>query len=113
MDVLDRSQNYNARAHLTRLMPLCQDGARNPCEGDPDSKSRTAVCGYADDGFAKVKNPDLAALSDKVFARVKQIQSYVPGYQLIVPPILEDGRIVMMVKVQGLGDYLPKYAGNL
>ena len=32
---------------------------------------------------------------------------------LLVPPIYENGRIVIMVKAQGLGDYLPKYAGNL
>ncbi len=44
---------------------------------------------------------------------VKNINSYVPGYQLLVSPIYENGRIVVMVKAQGLGDYLPKYAGNL
>jgi acetaldehyde dehydrogenase len=32
---------------------------------------------------------------------------------LLVPPIYENNRIVVMVKAQGLGDYLPKYAGNL
>lgn len=31
----------------------------------------------------------------------------------MVPPIYENERIVIMIKVQGLGDYLPKYAGNL
>ena len=44
---------------------------------------------------------------------IKSIQQYVPGYELILGPILENGRIVVMVKVRGLGDYLPKYAGNL
>jgi len=44
---------------------------------------------------------------------IKKIQEYVPGYSLLVPPAFENGRIVIMVKVQGLGDYLPKYAGNL
>ena len=44
---------------------------------------------------------------------VEKIQAYVPGYRLIVPPTLENDRIVIMVRVLGLGDYLPKYAGNL
>ena len=63
--------------------------------------------------FAKVLNPNIEALTLAVEAMVKNINSYVPGYQLIVSPIYENGRIVVMVKAQGLGDYLPKYAGNL
>jgi acetaldehyde dehydrogenase len=43
----------------------------------------------------------------------KKIQAYVPGYKIVVPPVYEDNRIVTMVRVRGLGDYLPSYAGNL
>jgi len=63
--------------------------------------------------FAKVDNPDLDALRPAVDAMVEKIRTYVPGYHLIVPPTIENGRIVVMVKVLGLGDYLPAYAGNL
>ncbi|OOQ59474.1 acetaldehyde dehydrogenase (acetylating) [Mucilaginibacter pedocola] len=63
--------------------------------------------------FAKVAEPNIEALALAVEAMVKNINSYVPGYQLLVSPIYENGRIVVMVKAQGLGDYLPKYAGNL
>ena len=63
--------------------------------------------------FARVKNPDLERLSVSIEDMVKRVQRYVPGYQLLVPPVLENERIVIMVKVQGLGDYLPRYAGNL
>jgi acetaldehyde dehydrogenase len=44
---------------------------------------------------------------------VAKIKAYVPGYHILVNPIYENGRIVVMVKALGLGDYLPKYAGNL
>lgn len=63
--------------------------------------------------FAEVENPDMAALILEVDGMVKKIQEYVPGYALLVPPIYENGRIAILVKVIGLGDYLPKYAGNL
>lgn len=63
--------------------------------------------------FAKVENPDMAGLEIEISKMLNRIQSYVPGYSLLIPPIYENGRIVVMVKVQGLGDYLPKYAGNL
>jgi acetaldehyde dehydrogenase (acetylating) len=63
--------------------------------------------------FAKIEKPDITKLKDEVSHMVRKIQSYVPGYQLVIPPMLESERIVMMVKVQGLGDYLPKYAGNM
>ena len=63
--------------------------------------------------MAKIANPDIAKTREKVAEMVALIKQYVPGYQLILEPIVESGRLVTMVKVDGLGDYLPKYAGNL
>ena len=44
---------------------------------------------------------------------VEEIRHYVDGYKLTVEPMLEHGRIVTMVTVEGHGDYLPPYSGNL
>ena len=63
--------------------------------------------------FAKVEKPELKKLKPAIKDMVRKLQKYVPGYQLIVPPTIENDRIVVMVKVQGLGDYMPAYAGNL
>lgn len=63
--------------------------------------------------LAKVRDPDVERLKPAVAAAVARMQTYVPGYQLVLGPILENGRIVIIVKVQGLGDYLPRYSGNL
>jgi acetaldehyde dehydrogenase (acetylating) len=63
--------------------------------------------------YAKVSNPNLGAIRDSVNEMMKRIMAYVPGYQLIVPPTVEDGKITTTVKVLGNGDYLPRYAGNL
>ncbi|OXA92181.1 acetaldehyde dehydrogenase (acetylating) [Flavobacterium hercynium] len=63
--------------------------------------------------FAQVENPNMEYLQEEIDIMIKKIQEYVPGYSLLVPPVFENGRIVIMVKAQGLGDYLPKYAGNL
>ena len=63
--------------------------------------------------FAKVAEPRIELLKMAVDAMVARIREYVPGYQVILGPIVENGRIVIMIRVQGLGDYLPKYAGNL
>ena len=63
--------------------------------------------------FAKIKNPQLDRLTEELNVLIASIKKYVPGYELLVPPIYENGRIIITVKVQGLGDYLPKYAGNL
>lgn len=62
---------------------------------------------------AQVENPDIEAVRALTAEMVRTIQRYVPGYQLIVPPVYEHDRIIAMVKVSGLGDYLPSYAGNL
>jgi acetaldehyde dehydrogenase (acetylating) len=63
--------------------------------------------------FAQVDQPRMPELTAAVERMVHEIQAYVPGYQLVVPPVLEGGRIAMTVRVRGRGDYLPQYAGNL
>lgn len=63
--------------------------------------------------YARIKNPDMAALTESVKDMVDNLKTYVPGYQLVTPPILQDGRVITTIKVQGRGDYLPAYAGNL
>jgi len=63
--------------------------------------------------MAKIANPNLELTREKVAAMVELIKKYVPGYQLLLEPIVESGRLITMVRVDGLGDYLPKYAGNL
>lgn len=63
--------------------------------------------------FAKVKTPDIDKLNAVLIELVKKIREYVPGYEVVLGPIVDNGRIVVMVKVRGLGDYLPAYAGNL
>jgi acetaldehyde dehydrogenase len=63
--------------------------------------------------FAKVKNPDILKLSAMLKGLIEKVREYVPGYEIILGPIVENDRIVVMVRVRGLGDYLPAYAGNL
>ena len=63
--------------------------------------------------LAQVEKPNLEDIAQSIASMVRKVQAYVPGYRLLVGPIFEDGRIVVTVKVNGLGDYLPPYAGNL
>ena len=63
--------------------------------------------------YAKVEPVNLRAVSKKINELEAKIRGYGPGYQVIVPPVFENGRIVVTVRVQGMGDYLPTYAGNL
>lgn len=56
---------------------------------------------------------DLTALGLAVTAVEKEIQSYVPGYRIVVPPVRTADRVLLTVEVEGRGDWLPPYAGNL
>lgn len=57
--------------------------------------------------------PDLGKATAEVVKVIAEINRYVPGYQLVSEPLIKNGNLVVMIKVEGLGDYLPKYAGNL
>jgi acetaldehyde dehydrogenase (acetylating) len=63
--------------------------------------------------FALVKEPNIEAFTAKLAEIVADIQCYIPGYEVLVWPRMDNGRIVTMVRVTGRGDYLPSYAGNL
>lgn len=57
--------------------------------------------------------PDQAAITASIHAMVKEVQRYVPGYQLVNGPVFDGNRVSCFMQVEGLGDFLPKYAGNL
>jgi acetaldehyde dehydrogenase len=63
--------------------------------------------------YAKISNPDLSRITESVNNMVDTIKQYVPGYQLVVPPIVKGNTVTITVKVLGAGDHLPQYAGNL
>nr|WP_216862671.1 acetaldehyde dehydrogenase (acetylating) [Polynucleobacter sp. AP-Latsch-80-C2] len=63
--------------------------------------------------YAKVLNPDIDRIQVAVSSMVNKICQYVPGYKLIVEPTIDGDRIFTTIKVIGMGDYLPQYAGNL
>lgn len=56
---------------------------------------------------------DQAAITASVHDMVSEVQRYVPGYRLVNGPVFDGQRVSMYMEVEGLGDYLPKYAGNL
>ena len=57
--------------------------------------------------------PDRDAISASVHAMLAEVQKYVPGYRLKNGPVFDGNRVSIFMEVEGLGDYLPKYAGNL
>ena len=57
--------------------------------------------------------PDKEAITASIHAMIKEVQKYVPGYRLVNGPVFDGNRVSVYLEVEGLGDYLPKYAGNL
>ncbi|WP_433600868.1 acetaldehyde dehydrogenase (acetylating) [Nocardia sp. CA-135953] len=67
------------------------------------------------------EHADTDAIADSVHRMVADIQKYVPGYRLLNepqfdPPSVVSGgmaKVSVFVEVEGAGDFLPPYAGNL
>ncbi|ODU96968.1 MAG: acetaldehyde dehydrogenase (acetylating) [Bordetella sp. SCN 68-11] len=57
--------------------------------------------------------PKIAEIEASVARMIKEVQKYVPGYRLVNGPVIDGDRVSIYLEVEGLGDYLPKYAGNL
>ncbi|WP_137921322.1 acetaldehyde dehydrogenase (acetylating) [Hydrogenophaga sp. 2FB] len=60
-----------------------------------------------------VGEPKVAEIEASVQAMLREVQKYVPGYRLVNGPVIDGNRVSIYMEVEGLGDYLPKYAGNL
>lgn len=65
--------------------------------------------------LVRVKDPSVGI--EKIAASIQEIvselQAYVPGYHLRVPPVLDGDKVTTIVQVEGQGDFLPAYSGNL
>ncbi len=70
---------------------------------------------------AVLPDADEDAICESVRSMVARVQRYVPGYRLKADPQFDDprpewggrARVTVLVEVEGNGDYLPPYAGNL
>jgi len=64
--------------------------------------------------FLKFQNINFELLVEDIYKKIKELKQYIPYYELVMPPIInDDGILVLSIKVKGTGDYLPEYAGNL
>ena len=80
-------------------------GIINPA--DPPMIMRNTIYCVTDD------EPDQAGIIESVLSMIKAVQEYVPGFRLVNGPLFDGKRVSVFMEVAGLGDYLPRYAGNL
>lgn len=74
---------------------------------DPPVIMRNTINCLTDD------EPDQAGIIESVLAMIEAVQEYVPGFRLVNGPLFDGKRVSVFMEVAGLGDYLPRYAGNL
>ncbi|MDO8514690.1 MAG: acetaldehyde dehydrogenase (acetylating) [bacterium] len=63
--------------------------------------------------YATIEDPNIPKLTKKIRDVEREIQRYVPGYRVTLGPVFENGRLIVSTQVEGAGDFLPKYSGNL
>jgi len=84
----------------------------NPAE-PPLIMRDTIFCAIPDDA-------DQGAVEASIDRMIDEVQGYVPGYRLTQRPQFDEApatggwaRVAVFVEVEGAGDYLPPYSGNL
>jgi len=77
----------------------------NPAE-PPMLMRDTVFCSLPD-------GADEDAITASINNVVADVAKYVPGYGLRNEPQFHDGRVEVFIEVEGAGDFLPPYAGNL
>jgi len=77
----------------------------NPAD-PPIMMRNTIFCQIGDDA-------DVDAIASSIRDQAAAVAKYVPGYRLKTNPVFDEGRVAIFVEVEGAGDYLPTYAGNL
>ncbi|MGG3467593.1 acetaldehyde dehydrogenase (acetylating) [Neobacillus pocheonensis] len=78
----------------------------NPAE--PPILMRDTVYALVEEGTM-----DEAKITKSIQDMEKTVQSYVPGYRIRTEPIFDGNKVTIFIEVEGAGDYLPKYSGNL
>lgn len=74
---------------------------------DPPVIMRNTIDCLTDD------EPDQAGITESVLSMIEAVQEYVPGFRLVNGPLFDGKRVSVFMEVAGLGDFLPRYAGNL
>ncbi|MEB3101572.1 acetaldehyde dehydrogenase (acetylating) [Ferviditalea candida] len=118
--IASRSAGWGTRANIDEFTETTSKGIEliggakkgkaiiilNPAE--PPIMMRDTVYVEVADGTM-----DEEAVKRSIAEMAATVQTYVPGYKLRTEPIIEGNKVTIFLEVEGAGDYLPKYAGNL
>jgi len=105
--------NIDEFTHTTSTALEVLGGARrgkaiivlNPAE-PPMIMRNTVFCSIPPDA-------DRDAIARSILRMAKEVMEYVPGYRLLAEPHFVADRVEILLEIEGAGDFLPRYAGNL
>jgi len=63
--------------------------------------------------YIKASSYDLDLVRIQVERMVTKIQSYAPGFKMILEPVIENSRLVIIIQMKALSECLPVYVGNV
>jgi acetaldehyde dehydrogenase len=59
------------------------------------------------------EHADRDAIRESIHEMVAEVAGYVPGYRLKADPQFDGRRVAVLLEVQGAGDFLEPFSGNL
>nr|VFJ59114.1 MAG: acetaldehyde dehydrogenase [Candidatus Kentron sp. FM]VFJ59606.1 MAG: acetaldehyde dehydrogenase [Candidatus Kentron sp. FM]VFK12257.1 MAG: acetaldehyde dehydrogenase [Candidatus Kentron sp. FM] len=118
INATSESLGAGSRANIDEYIDTTEDGIRFFAKNRTLRAKAIATANNAKRNmrvtvYAEMSPNKIGEIRVSVDKMVKEVQKYVPGYKLLVEPLVEGDHIMVSLEIRGIGDFTPEFFGNV